>query len=129
MNQHQVIEQTLNIYPQISFGPGNMFSVSNIEFPFEALHELIIYLNRSIKNHTFETGDHCNFCPSKIHCIKMIEPIDNDDLIVQRVKNKKYIKKMLDDSENKLYDERPSWFVNKKWGKGMRRIFVGEMKK
>jgi len=100
--------------------------IKSVEFLETGLIDLIYLLDESIVTHRFETSRHCNFCPSKIHCLKMTEPIDKNDKIIERVKNKSYIKKMLDESEQKLYDERPEWFREKKWGKGNRRIFIGD---
>lgn len=100
--------------------------IESLEFLCCAFDELIPRIIEAVNSHSFETGEHCNFCPSKIHCIKMTDMIDYEDKIVERVVNKSHLKKTLDMSEAKLYNERPEWFIEKKWGKGTRRVFVGD---
>lgn len=100
--------------------------IESLELKCGALHEFIPRIIKSLTSHSFKTGEHCNFCPSKIHCIKMTDMIDLEDKIVERVKHKTYLKKTLEESEQKLYNEHPEWFIEKKWGRGTRRIFVGK---
>ncbi|MGB3468395.1 MAG: hypothetical protein WBA74_24130, partial [Cyclobacteriaceae bacterium] len=104
-------------------------SITITKDTFIALKDSMINkLIMSIEKVTFETGDHCRYCPSKIHCKKLYNNLKLDKNNLQTyynlVKNKSYINKMIEDAENFLLENKKEWFnksirKNKKWKEGI----------
>jgi len=77
-------------------------------------------INKSLENHTFETGDHCNFCPSKPHCLRMYTMLKDDNDVINIIRNKSILTKTMEEMEKVLLRESPELFIKtyrryKKW--------------
>lgn len=98
--------------------------VKKISFQNGLLYILKLMIDRSILYKHFESGEHCTYCPSKQHCKKMRDPLDNKDEY-ELLRNESHIKKMLVEVKTRAQEEHPEWFYTKKWGRGERVVFKG----
>ena len=79
-------------------------------------------LNDSIISKSYALGDHCRYCPSKIHCLKLREfgegiitshETNSPYRLLNIVRHKKIIESMLEDSKTYLLKHQPTWFERK----------------
>lgn len=98
--------------------------IKTITLTLDTVQQLIKHINKSLDNHSYIVGDHCMFCPSKIHCLKMREPIaaTNTENSLKLIRNKSHIKKMIDELQQKFYEQHPEWFIERRCGRGIRLI-------
>jgi len=92
---------------------GELKSITLDPNGFKELFEAIIL--ESIKNVTYKLGDYCVFCPSKIHCKKFRKYIPSltaksNGEMINILRNKNKIIKLIEQIENKLKSENPEYF-------------------
>ena len=114
--------------------------VQNEEITTVTLHpsdilELSSEINKSLSFSTFDTGPHCKYCPSKIHCLKMHAQVknanENENFIdmvrykseinlIDMVRYKSAIENTLKEAKEYLIKTHPEYFRfvarrNKRW--------------
>ena len=89
-------------------------------------------IKESIRKAFFKTGAHCQFCPSKIHCLKLhstITAIDTEAQDLEAIeKNKSYLTKFITDNHSFLLDKMPDKFIKrqrqvKTWMEGKEQLY------
>ena len=83
------------------------------------LEMLKLAIEKSLKDHTYELGEHCGWCQSKIHCLKMRQQVDNvltikdNNAVHATLKHKTKIEKTLKELFITTLSTNPEWFDKK----------------
>lgn len=115
-----------NYFPHGFNGDIELIIIQNKEIKTITIDEDIIveFKNRLIekinKERPYQIGEHCRYCPSKFHCVKFRDLIDNINEPkkslkhkVDLLKNESHIKKFLENLKVELIKERPDFFEKK----------------
>lgn len=66
----------------------------------------------ALNSHRFQSGDHCQYCPSKQHCLIMSDALHSNNLFELESK-RSILKKMIEDNHSYLLTNYPDKFVKK----------------
>lgn len=96
----------------------------------EEIENIIPEIEKALFERNITPCGVCQFCPSKIHCIAMRVDYktQNHDEMIYIVKNKTHIISSIKHIETVLESKIPDSFKEVKWGKGTRKIFIGDKK-
>lgn len=91
--------------------------IKSITLSFKDVIKLERLIMDSINKHTYSVGAHCQYCPSKIHCKKLVNSVTlergNTEKTIKMVRNKSLIEKMLNEQKDYLLKNKPKWFDRK----------------